>query len=47
MANADQINLSFRSICCLLFDGSCSGLAGWLAGFWLSVCRGFSSVVSC
>lgn len=35
MANADQINLSFRSrsIYLLSFDGSCSGLAaGWLAG---------------
>lgn len=48
MANADQINLSFRSICCLL-TVLVRGwlLAGWLAEFWLSVCRGPSSVVSC
>ena len=43
MANADQINLSFRSrsICCLLTVLVRGWLAGWLAGFWLSsVCVG-------
>ena len=37
MANADQINLSFRSICCLLTVLVRGWLAGWLDFGCLSV----------